>query len=88
MVGTVRLGVIGTTARWLVPHCSKRCGVSTPRCVWSCSTPPSSALVLETTTGTVDLAVVNLPIDHPDIEVEMLFTEDRILIVPRRPPPA
>ncbi len=86
VVGTVRLGVIGTTARWLVPPLLEAVWREYPEVRVVVLDAPSSALVLETTTGTVDLAVVNLPIEHPDIDVEVLFTEDRILIAPEGHP--
>ncbi|MFV0316530.1 MAG: LysR family transcriptional regulator [Microthrixaceae bacterium] len=86
VVGTVRLGVIGTTARWLVPPLLEAVWREYPEVKVVVLDAPSSALVLEITTGTVDLAVVNLPIEHPDIDVEVLFTEDRILIAPEGHP--
>lgn len=82
ITGSVRLGVIGTTARWLVPpllgHLSERCpGVSVV--VLDATT---SSLVLNLVSGAVDLAVVNLPVDDAELRVEPLFDEDRVLVVP------
>jgi DNA-binding transcriptional LysR family regulator len=82
ITGSVRIGVIGTTARWLVPpllgHLSERCpGVSVV--VLDATT---SSLVLNLVSGAVDLAVVNLPVDDAELTISPLFDEDRVLIVP------
>ncbi len=82
VVGTVRLGVIGTTARWLVAPLLKAVWEEYPRVGVTVLDAPSSVLSTGVTTGTIDLGVVNLPIEHPDIHVDPLFTEDRILIAP------
>lgn len=82
VVGTVRLGVIGTTARWLVPPLLQAVWDEYPEVRVTVLDAPTSVLVTGITTGAIDLGVVNLPIDHPDIDVDPLFTEDRILIAP------
>lgn len=86
VVGTVRLGVIGTTARWLVPPLLQAVWDEYPEVRVTVLDAPTSVLVTGVTTGAIDLGVVNLPIDHPDIDVDPLFTEDRILIVPEGHP--
>ncbi|MCZ7630302.1 MAG: LysR family transcriptional regulator [Microthrixaceae bacterium] len=86
VVGTVRLGVIGTTARWLVPPLLKAAWNEYPEVRVIVLDAPSSVLVTGITTGAIDLGVVNLPIEHPDIRVDPLFTEDRILIAPEGHP--
>jgi len=82
VVGSVSLGVIGTTARWLVPALLQSLWESYPEVRVVVLDAPSTALVLGTTTGSVDLAVINLPVDDTDIHVDPLFTEDRLLIAP------
>ena len=47
---------------------------------------PSTTLVADTLSGPLDLAVINLPVDEPDLFVEPLFTEDRVLIAPEGHP--
>lgn len=86
VVGSVRLGVIGTTARWLVPPLLQAVWDEYPEVRVIVLDAPSSVLVTGITTGTIDLGVVNLPIEHPDIDVDPLFTEDRILIAPQGHP--
>ncbi len=82
ITGSVRLGVIGTTARWLVPpllgHLAERC----PEVSVVVLDATTSSLVLNLVSGAVDLAVVNLPVEDTELIVEPLFDEDRVLIVP------
>lgn len=82
VVGSVSLGVIGTTARWLVQPLLQSLWDNWPEVHVVVLDAPSTSLLLGTTTGTLDLAVINLPVDHPDVVVEPLFSEDRLLIVP------
>ena len=42
----------------------------------------TTSLLPQVATGTLDLAVVNLPVDEAELAVEPLFDEDRILIAP------
>lgn len=86
VVGAVSLGVIGTTARWLVAPLLQRLWDKYPEVRVVVLDAPSSALLLGTTSGTVDLAVINLPVEHPDVDVQPLFTEDRMVIAPEGHP--
>ncbi len=80
--GSVHLGVIGTTARWLVPPLLTQMSENYPEVSVVVLDATTSSLVLNMLSGAVDLAVVNLPLDEPELTVEPLFTEDRVLIVP------
>lgn len=80
--GQVRLGMIGTTARWLVPPLLTELGSRHPEVSVVVLDATTSSLVLNLVSGTVDLAVVNLPVDETELVVEPLFDEDRVLIVP------
>ena len=80
--GSVRLGVIGTTARWLVPPLLTSVTGAYPEIRVIVLDATTSSLVLNLVSGTIDLAVINLPVDEPDLIVEPLFDEDRVLIVP------
>lgn len=82
VTGSVRLGIIGTTARWLVPPLLDALWESYPEVRVVVLDAPSTSLVLGLTTGTVDIAVINLPVDEPDLRVDPLFAEDRVLIAP------
>jgi DNA-binding transcriptional LysR family regulator len=82
MVGTVRLGVIGSTARWLVPRllAAVREHHRGIRLVVVDAT--SASLEPRLLSGSLDLAVVNLPVPGRDLASEELFTEDLVLVVP------
>ena len=80
--GQVRLGAIGTTARWLVPPLLERLAEHHPLVRVVVLDATTSSLVLNLLSGAVDLAVVNLPVDEAELLVEPLFDEDRVLIVP------
>ena len=80
--GQVRLGLIGTTARWIVPPLLTALGERHPGISVVVLDATTSSLVLNLVSGTVDLAVVNLPVDETELVVEPLFDEDRVLIVP------
>ena len=80
--GSVRLGVIGTTARWLVPPLLTTLSEDYPAVHIIVLDATTSSLVLNLVSGSIDLAVVNLPLDEPDLIIEPLFDEDRVLIVP------
>ena len=84
--GQVRLGVIGTTARWLVPPLLTELARRYPEVSVVVLDATTSSLVLNLVSGAVDLAVVNLPLDDPELSVEPLFDEDRVLIVPATHP--
>jgi LysR family hydrogen peroxide-inducible transcriptional activator len=80
--GSVRLGVIGTTARWLVPPLLDSLSSDYPEVHVVVLDATTSSLVLNLSSGAIDLAVINLPVEDPDLVVEPLFDEDRVLIVP------
>jgi LysR family hydrogen peroxide-inducible transcriptional activator len=82
IAGAVRIGVIGTTARWLVPHLVNAMADRHPKVHVVVVDATTTSLVLQLTTGRLDLAVINLPIDDPDVATERLFDEDRLLVVP------
>lgn len=80
--GSVRLGVIGTTARWLVPPLLTQLNDKYPEVSVVVLDATTSSLVLNLLSGAIDLAVVQLPLDEAELLVEPLFDEDRVLIVP------
>lgn len=80
--GQVRVGLIGTTARWLVPPLLTSLGQRYPEVSVVVLDATTSSLVLNLLSGSIDLAVLNLPIDEDELTVEPLFDEDRLLIVP------
>ena len=80
--GSVRLGAIGTTARWLVAPLLDSVTAQYPEIRVIVLDATTTSLVPNLASGAVDLAIVNLPIEQTDLLVEPLFDEDRILIVP------
>lgn len=86
VVGTVKVGLIGTTARWLVPRLldlqPRRFPLLRPIFVESTTT----ALDGQLSSGQVDLAVLNLPHTAGDLAVTPLFEEDLVLVASRDHP--
>ena len=79
--GHVRLGIIGTTARWLVaPLLDALQGPTLIEMVIIEAT--TTSLLPQLVSERLDAAVVNLPVDHPDVDTRPLFDEDRIVVVP------
>ncbi|MFM8531178.1 MAG: LysR family transcriptional regulator [Ilumatobacteraceae bacterium] len=86
VVGTTRLGVIGTTGRWVMPELLTRLATDHPRLRMTVFEGPSSALLTELLDGKIDAAVVHLPVDEPELSIEPLFAEDLMLLVHTRNP--
>jgi DNA-binding transcriptional LysR family regulator len=84
--GTVRIGIIGTTARWLVPQLLAVSPGRFPdlRLVFVEST--TTALQSQITAAQVDLAVLNLPHSSQDMLLTPLFEEELVLIAARSHP--
>jgi LysR family hydrogen peroxide-inducible transcriptional activator len=83
IAGAVRVGVIGTTARWLVPPLVEGMAERHPKVRVIVVDATTTSLLLQLTSGRLDLAVVNLPFDDPDVATERLFDEERLLVVPK-----
>jgi DNA-binding transcriptional LysR family regulator len=47
---------------------------------------PPTSLVPQLAEGSLDLAVINHPPDHPDLTGELLFDEDPMLVAPLEHP--
>jgi DNA-binding transcriptional LysR family regulator len=80
--GAARLGIIGTTARWLVPTTLASMETAHPKVAVSVLEGNNTSLLPALTAGSLDLAVLNEPIDDPDLVVDHLYDEDLILAVP------
>jgi LysR family hydrogen peroxide-inducible transcriptional activator len=83
VAGNARLGVIGTTARWLVPPLLERLAVRHPLVRLVVLDGTTTSLIPQLAAAALDLAVVNLPVDEPEVSVERLFDEDAVLVAPR-----
>ncbi len=84
--GTVRLGVIGTTARWLVPLLVDRIALETPDIHLVVSDGTTTSLLSRMLDGELDLSLVGLPVDEPEIRTIDLFFEDHVVIAPTSHP--
>ena len=80
--GQVRVGVIGTTGRWLVPALLTEMGVAHPRVRVVIIDATTTSLIPQFATGRLDLAVVNLPVADPDTDVDLLFEEEHVVLAP------
>src|SRR5215216_6145201 len=81
VAGEAKLGVIGTTARWLVPQVLTALRTMHPRVRAIVVESPTTALLPQLAAGQLDAAVVNLPVEDPDLVVEPMFAEDMYLVV-------
>ena len=83
VAGNVRMGIIGTTGRWLMPRLLGALDARHPRVRVAALEGNTTNLNPQLDTGTIDLAVVNLRTDDdPDLLVEPLVVEDLILVAP------
>jgi len=80
--GHVRLGVIGTTAVWLVPALLDALARDYPRVEITIVEATTSLLVPQLLSERIDVAIANLPVSDPDIDCRTLFEEDRVLLAP------
>jgi LysR family hydrogen peroxide-inducible transcriptional activator len=82
VVGTVRLGMIGTTGRWLVPQLFDQLRARHPHIHLNVTDGSSVPLEQEVATGQLDLAVVTFPLSGDEIMAAQLFDEDLVLVLP------
>jgi LysR family hydrogen peroxide-inducible transcriptional activator len=82
VAGHGRIGLIGTTARWLVPALVETMAQRHPLVRVVVHDATTSALTLQLESGTIDMAVMSLPVADPEVVTEPLFDEDRLMIVP------
>jgi DNA-binding transcriptional LysR family regulator len=82
IAGTVRIGVIGTTARWFVPPLLDRALTRYPKLRLIVVDATTTSLVPQVVDGRLDAALVNLPVSGPDIDTVQLFEEDRVVVAP------
>lgn len=83
VVGTVRAGMIGTTARWLMPVLLEDIAQHHPKLHLIVSEGTTATLEPLLTGGRLDLALLTSPVPGHDISFEPLFEEDVVLVVPR-----
>ena len=79
--GPVRFGMIGTTARWLAPLLLRNVARIHPKVRLVIGEGTLSALEPRLVNGTLDLAVLTLPVSNPDLVERSFFDEDLLLVV-------
>lgn len=79
--GDARIGVIGTTARWLMPQLLGAVERQHPRVHPIVSEGSTTTIVPGVLSGQLNAAIIHLPIDDPELVVEPLFAEDLLLLV-------
>jgi DNA-binding transcriptional LysR family regulator len=84
--GEVRFGVIGTTARWLMPLMLTSLRETHPGVRIVVMEASTTSLVPQVEDGRLDLAVVNLPVDSNELITQPLFEEALICIVGKHHP--
>jgi DNA-binding transcriptional LysR family regulator len=82
IAGTARIGMIGTTARWLAPLLLDRMAEVHPKVRLVIGDGTSATLEPLLAAGSLDAALVNLPQSNPDLVERPLFDEDLVLVVP------
>lgn len=82
VAGHVRMGVIGTTGRWMLPPLLAAVGARYPKVRISILEGNTTSLLPQLLAGALDLTVVNLPVSDPQITVDDLFEEDLVLVAP------
>jgi DNA-binding transcriptional LysR family regulator len=82
VTGTVRVGMIGTTARWLVPRLMELARQRHPKLRLVVVEGNTTGLEPQLASGQLDLAVLHLPVTGRDLVARLLFEEDLMLVVP------
>jgi DNA-binding transcriptional LysR family regulator len=82
VTGTVRVGMIGTTARWLVPRLMDVARKRHPMLRLVVVEGNTTGLEPQLASGQLDLAVLHLPVSGRDLVARLLFEEDLMLVLP------
>ena len=82
VAGDVRLGIIPTTARWLLPRVVVALQARHPKVRLVVTSATTTSLLPQLESGALDAAVLALPVDDPELGVIPLFDEDLVLVTP------
>ena len=82
VTGTVKVGMIGTTARWLAPQLMELAADRHPNLALMIAEGITTGLESQLADGQLDLAVLNFPVHGKDLLSKLLFEEDLVLVVP------
>ncbi|MEY2447701.1 MAG: hypothetical protein QOH79_1177 [Acidimicrobiaceae bacterium] len=80
--GVARIGVIGTTARWLVPPLLEAMAAEYPGVRVVVVDATTTSLLPQVHSGQLDLAVLALPVHDPDVDADLLFEEELLVVAP------
>lgn len=80
--GVVRVGIIGTTARWVAPLLADELAIAAPEIQLVVADGTTRSLELRLLDGELDLGIVSLPVDDPEIITYPVFNEDHIVVGP------
>ncbi|MGH8989028.1 MAG: LysR family transcriptional regulator [Acidimicrobiales bacterium] len=80
--GLVRLGMIGTAGRWLVPRLFSALRTRHPQIRLTVTDGTNTTLETQLATGQLDVAAVTLPVHSDELTTSPLFEEDLVLVVP------
>jgi LysR family hydrogen peroxide-inducible transcriptional activator len=86
VAGDVRIGMLGTTARWLLPALLTTLATTHPHVRAIVSEGSTSVLLPSLLAGRFNAAVVHLPVDDPELTIEPLFAEDLVLVMSHHHP--
>lgn len=84
--GTVKIGIIGTTARWLTPALVELVAERTPDISLIISDGTTTSIISRLLSDAIDIGVSALPVDDPEIRTTALFDEEDIVIAPTSHP--
>ena len=79
--GRVRLGMIGTTGRWLVPRLFAALRSRHPQLRLTVTDGTNTTLEAQLASGQLDVAAVTLPVHSDELTTSPLFEEDLVLVV-------
>ena len=80
--GTVRIGIIGTTARWLTPILVETLATDSPDIQLVVAEGTTRSIELRLLDGELDVGLVSLPVEDPEIRTTALFDEDHVVVGP------
>lgn len=80
--GNVRLGMIGTTGRWLVPRLFEELREQHPQIQLTVADGTNTTLEPQLVTGQLDVAAISMPTLSDELSSIPLFEEDLVLVIP------
>jgi molybdate transport repressor ModE-like protein len=78
--GDARIGVIGTTARWLMPKLMREITKTLPLVRPIVHEGSTSTLIPAVLSGQLNAAIIHLPVDDPELIIDPIFAEDLVLL--------